>query len=408
MTGAIALAAALAGCASTTAPRARYDEIAALAAHPHGFGRVRFAADAPLPYERIVRAAAEASLRRGARPSVLALSGGGEDGAFGAGLLRGLAETGRRPEWSVVTGVSTGALMAPYAFLGSRYDGLLGDLYTDGLAAGLVSEVSLVGALRGDAFVPQDRIGALVARYVDRTLLDEVAREHARGRRLLVLTTDVDSQVSWAWDMGAIASDASPAALDLFREVLAASASVPGLFRPRMIDVDDGQGAFSEMHVDGGVRKQLYVAPDAVVYGSGGRGSDPFADVYVVADERIDPTLRITPDATLSILSRSVSTLLKADALRDVLAARSFATRTGAGFHLAAIGSREADVTLPESREGFSTAHMRRLYAHGLEAGRSARPWAAGPSPAVVPVRLDEPRPVEVAPTHGAATAVRP
>src|SRR6195256_3597510 len=170
--------------------------------------------------------------------SYLALSGGGADGAYGAGVLNGWSAAGTRPRFSVVSGVSTGALIAPFAFLGPAYDATLRDVYTSGIAESVLNTPSIVHAIFGSGLFGNARLRELVARYVGRDVLAAVAAEYARGRRLLVVTTNLDTQRTVIWDMGRIAAIGSSQALDLFRDVLAASASIPVVFPPMLIDAE--------------------------------------------------------------------------------------------------------------------------------------------------------------------------
>lgn len=384
-----ALVLALGGCASPPA-RTQYGGIQALLATVPGMPGVRFPADAVGPYRRVVAEAAAAAHRRRAKADLLALSGGGEDGAFGAGFIHGLAAAGRRREFAVVTGVSAGALMAPFVFVGDEGGDTLHDLYTGGHAADLARDPSVLSALTGDALIPDDRLGALVAAHVDRAFLDRVAAEHRRGRRLLVVTTDLDSETSVAWDMGAIASDPSPRAETLFREVLAASASVPGLFRPRQFEVAAGGKPFTELHVDGGVKRQAYVGPAGVVHGT---GRVPLDGVYVVMNNRLDPGLKVTPDTTLGVGLRAVATALKQEGAEDVLAARDMTMRLGIPFGLAYIAPWVPSTARGDGRDGFDTAHMSRMYDYGEALGRSARPWAPEPPLFIGPEAVEAPAP---------------
>src|SRR4051812_22976359 len=169
---------------------------------------------------------------RAAAPAYLALSGGGADGAYGAGVLNGWTESGTRPEFTIVSGVSTGALIAPFAFLGPAYDGLLRRLYTSGVAGSLLSAPRLEPILFGSGVFGSQPLRQLVAQHIDGPMLARIAAEYAKGWCLAVVTTDLDVQRAVAWDMGRIASCGSPAALELFREVLTASASVPVVFPP--------------------------------------------------------------------------------------------------------------------------------------------------------------------------------
>src|ERR1700686_3667187 len=188
---------------------------------------------------------------RGEEPfSILALSGVGADGAFGAGALVGLTQTGARPQFSVVTGVSAGALLAPYAFLGSEWDEQLIDAYTSGRAEHLLQSRGL-GVIFDSSVYRGRPLEQLVDHYLTDALLQAVAREAASGRLLLIATTNVDTGETVIWDLGSIAMNGGPRAKALFRDVLVASASVPGLFPPVIIRVEEERGDYSEAHVDG-------------------------------------------------------------------------------------------------------------------------------------------------------------
>jgi predicted acylesterase/phospholipase RssA len=185
--------------------------------------------------------------------SYLSVSGGGSDGAFGAGLINGWTEAGNRPHFKVVTGVSTGALIAPFAFLGPEYDAILKKSYTTVDASAIFIVRSLLSILWSESLTDTAPLKTMVASYIDESVLEAIATEHAKGRRLLVATSNLDAEQPVIWDMGAIASSKDPKRLDLFRTIMVASASIPMVFPPAMIDVDiDGQ-KYDEMHVDGGV-----------------------------------------------------------------------------------------------------------------------------------------------------------
>ncbi|WP_430642280.1 patatin-like phospholipase family protein [Afipia clevelandensis] len=183
----------------------------------------------------------------------LALSGGGADGAYGAGVLNGWTASGTRPTFLIVSGVSTGALIAPFAFLGPQYDETLPDIYTSGVAASLIDTPNVLNALFGGGLSGNSRLRELVAQYVNQEMLVSVAAEYAKGRKLFIVTTNLDTQRTVIWDMGRIAKVGSPKALSLFRDVVAASASIPVVFSPMLIDAQANGKQFQEMHVDGGV-----------------------------------------------------------------------------------------------------------------------------------------------------------
>ena len=374
----------LGGCASTI-ERIPYSETEAAAASVPGMGAIRFYADSPgFVFDRF-RAQVFAQAQARHEPvTFLALSSGGSDGAFGAGFLKGLSDSHQRPSFTIVSGVSTGALMAPFAFLGSQYDATLQDLYTSGFASSLVSDVSVLNGLVGNALVDSDKLGHFIARYVDKGVLDAVAAEHRRGRRLLIVTTNLDQQRSVIWDMGAIASAGTPQALALFRQVLAASASVPALFPPRLIEVESGGRSFQEMHVDGATVRQIYVAPDEVIFGGNRGAPGQIKDLYVLVNNKIDPTFKVIDDNTVSVAARALSTVLKREGRNNVLSSYAYTASHGIGYHIAFI---DADVPEPsgDPTNQFNTPYMTDLFARGEADGRRPSPWGSRPPLATDP-----------------------
>ena len=195
-------------------------------------------------------------------PSVfLAVSGGGDNGAYAAGLLNGWTAAGTRPEFKLVTGISTGALIAPFAFLGPKYDATLKTVCTTISPKDVIAPRSLIGGFMSDAMADNAPLWALTRKSVTTELLKEIAAEYARGRFLLVATTDLDARRGIIWDMGKIASYGTPQALDLFVSIMIASASIPAGFPPTMIDVEVDGKRYQEMHVDGGTLAQVFVYP---------------------------------------------------------------------------------------------------------------------------------------------------
>lgn len=301
----------------------------------------------------------------------LILSSGGEDGAFGAGLLNGLTASGKRPDYSVVTGVSTGALIAPFAFAGSRYDDALRDSFTKITSA----DIFEIGATP-ESFVDTWPLKDLIAREVTPALLADVAAQYRAGRRLFVVTTDLDSQRSVVWNMGAIAAHGGEAALDLFRKVLMASTSIPGAFPPVLIDVEAGGKRFAEMHVDGGVGGQFFVAPPALMAAT----SDyrlPATELYIVVDSGLQPDFEVVPRSIEAILAQSVDVAVKNDTRLMLDRAYVVAKRSGAGFNVASI---PPSFNVP-SRGTFDPDYMRALFQTGYDLGNSATPFSTVPPP---------------------------
>ncbi len=304
----------------------------------------------------------------------LALSSGGADGAFGAGLLNGLSESGHRPDYAVVTGVSTGALMAPFIFAGPRYDDALRAAYTKITAA----DVFEVGST-GESFVDSWPLKDLIAKQITPALLADVAAAHRSGRRLFVVTTDLDAERSVVWNMGAIAAHAADknggdAALALFRSVLLASSAIPGGFPPVLIDVEANGKKFQEMHVDGGVGGQFFVAPAAAMAAT----SDyrlPATALYVVINTGLQPDFQIVTRSTPSILTATVGAAVKVDTRLMIDRAYLAAKRSGVDFNIASI---PADFNAP-SRGPFDPDYMTALFQLGENLGKSAMPFANEP-----------------------------
>ncbi|MDX7950380.1 patatin-like phospholipase family protein [Lichenihabitans sp. Uapishka_5] len=400
------LGTALSAC-STTAERIPYTPAEAAKAEVPNMGNIRFSGDAPAAvFDRFRQQVVQQATARHESVSYLALSGGGGNGAFGAGFLRGLSEAGHRPNFTIVSGVSTGALMAPFVFLGPDYDATLQDLYTSGFASTLVKDVNVLNGLFGNSLVDSDKLGRLIARYIDDGILQKVAAEHRRGRRLLIVTTNLDAQRSEIWDMGAIASSGAPNALALFRQVMAASASVPGLFPPRRIEVTASGQSFQELHVDGGTLRQIYVAPDETIYGESGKnGSTGIKDLYILVNNKVDPTFDVVPDATLQVGARSLATILKREGRNNVMSAYAYAKRNGIGYHVAYIDAAIPDLPPSRAEEEFGKTYMSYVYDMGKQRGREAQPWSATPPLTHSPV-LSPDAPSGSSPPESAATTL--
>ena len=365
---ALVLSAVLLG-ACATEPRTPFTESEQMAAVPIGAPNIRYWADATAStLQGVTR---RAVVQKG-RPFVyLALSGGGGGGAFGAGVLNGWSESGTRPEFTIVSGVSTGALIAPFAFLGPAYDDRLRQIYTNGAAQRLIGQPNPLGALFGAGVFGRERVRGLVERYLDDDLIRAIAREDQKGRRLLVVTTNLDAQRAVVWDMGAIAASGEPKAFELFRDVLAASASVPVVFAPQLIDVEANDKVFQEMHADGALSAPVYTLPQAVLFGGKPlwRASRPA--LYVIVNARIDPGFAVVPDQVEAIAAQSLSTLNRVGTKAVLAETYSVAVREGLSFHLSYIGRDHPD----SGGTGFETDAMRQLYDYGYEKARSGAFW---------------------------------
>jgi predicted patatin/cPLA2 family phospholipase len=368
----------LAGCAAVT-PRSALPEAAAASVEPEGFHNIRYwgdetalnasAMDAGPPI-----ATAELHKRNGANHqlNLLAISGGAEDGAFGAGLLAGWGDAGTRPAFDLVTGVSSGALTAPFVFLGREHDGQLREIFTK-YGRKDIFAYNVPSLLKGSALVDNSPLFDLIAKYIDAEFMREVARERSKGRVLLIGTTNLDAQRPVLWDMGRIAASDSPEALDLFRKVLLASATLPGVFAPVRIKVRVGGKDYDELHVDGGVTRQVFIAPSILrlVSANSTRKMANGTRLFVIRNGRIDPRWESVNENVLSVTQRSLSTLIKNQGIGDLYRIYSIAKLNGIEFNLASIPA-DFDV---QPDEPFDQKYMTALFERSFEMGSHSYPW---------------------------------
>jgi predicted acylesterase/phospholipase RssA len=299
----------------------------------------------------------------------LALSSGGSDGAFGAGLLVGLTDSGNRPDYSVVTGVSTGALMAPFVFAGKAYDDQLRDAYTKVTA----SDIFEVGGT-GESFLDTWPLKELIDKQITPALMDDIAAQYRAGRRLFVITTELDADRFAVWNMGAIAVHGGDSAIKLFRNVLLASSSIPGAFPPVLIDVEANGKRFQEMHVDGGVGGQFFVAPAALM-ASRSSFRIPATQLYIVVNTGLGRDFSVVERSTPIILARTVGTAVKVDTRLMIDRAYEAAKRSGVGFNVATV-----DPNFDAPSHGiFDPQYMTALFKAGYEQGKGAHPFANEP-----------------------------
>lgn len=319
-----------------------------------------------------------------ARPltlDALLLSGGGSNGAFGAGYLNGWTEAGNRPVFKLVTGISTGALAAPFAFLGPEYDGDLERLYTTTTRKDIYKIRSPFTVLKKDSLARTDRLAATLEQVVDETVLADIAAEHRKGRRLYVGTTNLDAQRLTVWNMGAIATSGHPNALALFRQVLLASASIPVAFPPAYIGVEVDGRRYDEMHVDGGVIAEFFLwgAMVDITKAVDEFGLDPEhrmeVSIYIIRNSQIDPAHEQVAPELVDIASRSMITILKAVAMGDLVRIWALAERDGVGFNYTGIPPEHAETVAGT----FDPPDMRRLFELGRILALGDEPWRTEP-----------------------------
>ena len=322
-----------------------------------------------------------------ARPyHFLALSGGGQYGAFGVGVLKGWTETGTRPQFDVVTGISTGALMSTFAFLGPAYDCVL---EKEGVAVEQkeilrrrsVFAIPFTGGVYSSA-----RLASRLERVVTPEVLKEVAAAHLAGRRLYVGTTNIDTKRLVIWDMGAIASRGTPESAKLYRDVILASSSIPGGFPPVRIPVEIDGKQYTELHVDGGVSDEVIFRSFMVgdlnrLAGLPGAIAPPGSTLTVIANGKLYAEPDCVRPRIIGIIPAAFRSIIYGKTRDELFRIYLNCLETGVAFRVTA---------LPESTRigdqgslSISVDDQRKLFEVGKAVGREApsgREWRDVPA----------------------------
>lgn len=360
---------ALQGCA--TIDREAFSETQQLEATIPGIPSARFWADAP----DAARQMSPALVGSQGEKTMLALSGGSDNGAYGAGLLNGWSLSGTRPEFSIVTGVSTGALIAPFAFLGAGQDKTLEMVFTTISAKDIFRTRFPLAIPASPSAASTNPLAELIASVMSDDLIDRIAREHRRGRRLLLGTANLDAQRMVIWDMGAIAASDAPGRYLLFRQVLLASSAIPAFFTPVMIRAEYGGKAISEMHVDGGTTAQILTMPNEAITGDWPVAGTRRLQIYLIVNNKLNGEFKLVNPRTIPIASKSISLNLRSSMVGTVNLSYLYAKAHRIDFNMSFI-----DKEYPgEDRKLFDTAYMRGLYDFDLKLGQSGDFWKKRP-----------------------------
>ncbi len=368
---AILLASLLGACATPRlpAPPKLIDQVA-----PPGFPRnVRFLSNDRDFLVRHLKAAVRSlsAAADGTPIRILALSGGGAGGAFGAGALYGLTRAGKRPVFQVVTGVSAGALLAPFAFLGPSWDPQLKDAFDSHRTEHLLRPRTWLGILFHPGIYRRGPLVGLVDHFVTARMIRAVAAQARRGRLLLVATTDLDKQESVIWNMGLIAEHGGPAARKLFAQVLVASASIPGVFPPVIIRVQGGGKTYDEMHVDGGTTLPFFVASNIADVLPLHLPELEGARVYVIVNGQLSTYPKTTAQKPMAVLSRSFSAALMHASRRALVLSAVFARHFGMHFRFTYL-----PMSYPyHGSLDFNYSNMHRLFNYGVRCAEAAQLW---------------------------------
>ncbi len=316
----------------------------------------------------------------------LAISGGGSNGAYGAGMLCAWTDAGNRPAFKVVTGISTGALTAPFVFAGPKYDHVLRDLYTTTRTGDILIERSLLEGFTGDALADTSPLWKLLEKQVNQELMDDIAAEYRKGRLLVIGTTNLDAGRAVLWNIGEIAASGKPGANELIRKILIASAAIPGAFPPVFIDVEANAEKYQEMHVDGGAMTQVFLYPPSMNLKKDAEAAGIFRDrrAFIIRNARLDPHWAQVDRKTMSIAGRAISSLIQTQGLGDLYRIYLNCQRDGIDYNLAYIPS----TFTVESKEAFDPVYMEALFKAGYEQAKNGYPWLKAP-PAYEQANLD-------------------
>ena len=378
----VALVLLSAGCVSVPERNPLPEDLVARATVPGG-EYARYWGDEAPPYADAWFELSKKELRErypaiiGRPHTYLAISGGGERGAFGAGVLCGWTASGTRPEFTIVTGISTGALTAPFAFLGSDYDHFIREGYTTVAAEDVFKPRSTLNAVSADAAADNQPLIDLVDMLVTEDMMRAIAVEHRRGRSLIIGTMNLDAQRPVHWDIGEIASSGDPGALDLIRDVLVASSAIPAAFPPVLLEVEADGRMYDEMHVDGGIGHQVFTYPADLDWEKVLEKLEVpgMPRLYIIRNAVLKPDFEVVENKTLNIALRSASSMIRSQGVANLHEIYLKAKRDGLDYNLAYIPD-SFDV---EESEPFDLVFMKALFDLGYETAQDGYPWLKAP-----------------------------
>ena len=313
---------------------------------------------------------------------VLAVSAGGAKGAYGAGFLKGWSKEGSRPLFKIITGVSSGAIIAVYAFLGKDFDDQLEKFFTTVSTKDIMRKNNLFSILFGESFMSSAPLAKMVSDIVDEKFVAKVAEEHRHGRRLFIGSVNLDAQEFVVWDMGALACKGGAESVKMFRKIILASSAMPMMFPPEHFKVSSASGElYDEMHVDGGAMREVFYIDRLTKNMEGaanGSGIDPSKyrpQIYILSTSYMSPIRQQVKDNLVDVGLRSLETLQAAAFSGDIYRLFAFAQKRGLDFNLAYI---PADFK-PDPKEVFDTKEMQRLFKRGYDDAINGYKWHKTP-----------------------------
>ena len=311
--------------------------------------------------------------------NVLTLSGGSIYGAFGAGFMDGWTQSGTRPVFKMVTGISTGSIIAPFAFLGPEYDSELKMMFTAVNPEDIFTYRGL-SILWSGSLLDSAPLAELIERHFNQKVMEAIAQAHRQGRRLYIGTTNLDEDRMVVWNMGAIANSGHPKALDLFRKVILASSSMPAVFPPVFINVEVDGKTYDEMHVDGGIKAEIFLTAATVNITEIRRqlrlqeASGTRTKIFIIRNAAVSSSPRPIPENIVQISKQAILSLTKSQAIKDLIHIYDIAQKQGFEYNWVSLPNIESATMV-----NFNTEEMHRLYKVGYEMGLNGNAWHKEP-----------------------------
>lgn len=307
--------------------------------------------------------------------NILALSGGGANGAFGAGILIGLEESGQLKDYSIVTGISAGALMAPFVFIGGDAFSRMKDVMLNINDKSVLGKKNFLNTVFKDAFTDGENLYQFIAEAFPEPMIEQIAAQHRSGKRLFIGTTHFDSGELVIWNVGAIANSDMPDKSELIYKVLAASASIPGVFPPQFIDVDHEGEIFEELHVDGGLATQVFFNPSNFDYQqiSDALGLETHPQLDVIRNGALKAPYHSLRDKGLDLVAKSVSSLTLAQTRGDLYRMKYISEINNIDMQFTYI---ERDFGYAKrTKDMFDEHYLLTIYEYGYYKATHGKPW---------------------------------
>ncbi|MCT4553048.1 MAG: patatin-like phospholipase family protein [Alphaproteobacteria bacterium] len=306
--------------------------------------------------------------------SYLAISGGSDKGAYAAGFLNGWSDAGGRPEFDIVTGVSTGALIAPFAFLGKDYDSTLKKMYTtmkeeNIFVSGFVDVLD--GLTGGMAVADTSPLREQLEFYITEEIVEKIAVEHRNGRRLYMSSTNLDSQKPIIWNIGEIANSGREDSIDLIHNIMLASSAIPGVFPPVFFDVEYNGNNYKEVHVDGSVVSNVLFPPDVFEKKCGYDRK-----MYIIRNSKLHSEYEVVKPSMFNIFSRSIASVVKYQAYGDLYRMYVVLDNNDIDYNLTYIPD---DFDHERENPVFDIEYMRALYDRAYKDSNNNFEWKKNP-----------------------------